>query len=578
MTLEQYYVIGTMAIWLGGIALLRGLYLALVWMRKPPGYSPEGTRSGLWLASALAAISLLIALTIPMQPERSLASGWKLPLIWPVMPFLAWAALTCLIVGLVEFFRATIAPFSSIRRARIWSGLLWIASCGLSFFLFSQTGDSIQILRGAIALQPILGLGLIGLLVLVVVALVATAQTSVTKRSAARVVLTHAALIGGSIVFGLPFAWMIITSFKEDQDIAFGIDWIPKVSETAEYFDPKEPIFEGEHQGVRVQGPVIDQLPNGQLLIDIFRPAVMRGVTFIARREELIEVPKRIPIIRSHWNGVAIQGRVIEELDGGSRRIRVDSPTNLRGKEFVALPQSVEPVRHVGLDFSNYPSSLEYLPPEAKKGLVYLRNTLILVVCSVIGTVLSSALVAYGFSRMTFPGKRLLFTILLSTMMLPAAVTILPNFLIFRWLGWIDTLYPLWVPTFFAGAFNVFLLNQFFKTIPMELEDAAKIDGCSYFRTFWRVMLPQIKPALAVIAIWTFMGAWNNFMGPLIFISSPENMPVAYALQLFQTERGSEQGMMMAFATMSMLPVVALYFFAQKYFVEGVTLSGMGGR
>src|ERR1019366_5726587 len=121
-------------------------------------------------------------------------------------------------------------------------------------------------------------------------------------------------------------------------------------------------------------------------------------------------------------------------------------------------------------------------------------------------TILSSALVAYGFSRLRFPGKNALFIVLVSTMMLPAAVTMLPTFLIFRQLGWIDTLYPLWVPSFFASAFNVFLLRQFFMNIPMELEDAAKIDGCSYAKTFWSVMLPQIKPALAVIAIWTFMG------------------------------------------------------------------------
>jgi multiple sugar transport system permease protein len=131
---------------------------------------------------------------------------------------------------------------------------------------------------------------------------------------------------------------------------------------------------------------------------------------------------------------------------------------------------------------------------------------------------------------------------------------------------------------FFASAFNVFLLRQFFKGIPMELEDAAKIDGCSYLTTFWNIMLPQIKPALAVIAIWTFMGAWNNFMGPLIYINSPENMPLSYALQLFQSDRGNEPALMMAFATLTIVPVLAVFFFAQKYFIEGVTLSGLGGR
>jgi multiple sugar transport system permease protein len=114
--------------------------------------------------------------------------------------------------------------------------------------------------------------------------------------------------------------------------------------------------------------------------------------------------------------------------------------------------------------------------------------------------------------------------------------------------------------------------------IPMELEDAAKIDGCSYPKTFWSIMLPQIKPALAVIAIWTFVGAWNNFMGPLIYVNSPENMPLSYALKLFQGDRSGEPGLLMAFATLTIVPVLALFFFCQRYFIEGVTLSGLGGR
>ncbi len=162
-------------------------------------------------------------------------------------------------------------------------------------------------------------------------------------------------------------------------------------------------------------------------------------------------------------------------------------------------------------------------------------------------------------------------------MMLPGAVTMMPVFLIFRAAGWVDTLRPLWVPSFFGSAFSIFLLRQFFLTIPNDLEDAAKIDGCSYFSIYWRIMLPLIKPALAAITIMTFMGAWNNFMGPLIYISSPENMPLAYALQLFQTARGGEPGLLMAASTMVMLPVLVLFFFTQRYFIQGVTLTGIKG-
>jgi multiple sugar transport system permease protein len=154
----------------------------------------------------------------------------------------------------------------------------------------------------------------------------------------------------------------------------------------------------------------------------------------------------------------------------------------------------------------------------------------------------------------------------------------LPQFLLFKNLGWVNTLNPLWVTSFFAGAFNVFMLRQFFKQVPYELEDAAKIDGCSYLKTFWSILMPQVKPALAVIAIWTFMGAWNNFMGPLIYINTPELMPISYAVQMFNGERYGEPGLLMAFVTMSMVPVIALFAFAQRYFIEGVALSGLGGR
>ncbi|MEO7715844.1 MAG: carbohydrate ABC transporter permease, partial [Capsulimonas sp.] len=204
--------------------------------------------------------------------------------------------------------------------------------------------------------------------------------------------------------------------------------------------------------------------------------------------------------------------------------------------------------------------------------------TLIIALMSVIGTTLSSSLVAYGFSRLKWPGRDWLFGLVLATMMLPDAVTMMPRFLIFRQLHWIDTLYPLWAPSFFASAFNVFLLRQFFMGIPKELEDAAKIDGCNYFTTYWRVMLPMVKPSLAAVSIMTFMGAWKDFMGPLIFISTPQKMPLSYVLQLFNSSHGGEPGMLMAATTLVMLPVIVLFFFTQRYFIEGVSLTGLGGR
>ena len=186
-------------------------------------------------------------------------------------------------------------------------------------------------------------------------------------------------------------------------------------------------------------------------------------------------------------------------------------------------------------------------------------------------------MVAYGFSRLRFPGRDVLFLGLLGTMMLPSAVTMMPVFMIFRYIGWVDTLKPLWVPAFFGAPYYIFLLRQFFMTIPTELEDAAKIDGCSYFTIYWRIMLPQIKPALAALTIMAFMASWNDFRGPLIYISSPEKETLAYALQLFQTAHGSEPALLMAASTIVILPVLALFFFTQRYFIQGITLTGIKG-
>jgi len=359
---------------------------------------------------------------------------------------------------------------------------------------------------------------------------------------------------------------------------ANGIVWIPKVTETVPYKNPKNPLYEAEYRGQKVTGVVTETRSDGTIRLDIQSPLSIRGTTYEGPKSSLTEIPRQAPIYAGKWDGADFTGFEVERLENGGNRIHAMTPLSLKGKEREFQPGEVEPVRRVGLLTKNYPEALQYLPPETNNGLVYLKNTLILVVLSVIGTILSSSIVAYAFSRLTFPGRDFLFGLLLATMMLPGAVTLLPQFLIFRTLGWIDTLLPLWVPMFFASAFNVFLLRQFFKGIPMELEDAAKIDGCTYLRAFWNIMLPQIKPALAVIAIWTFMSAWNNFMGPLIYVNSPENMPLSYALQLFQGDRTNEPGLLMAFATLTILPVLALFFFAQKYFIEGVTLSGLGGR
>jgi len=178
---------------------------------------------------------------------------------------------------------------------------------------------------------------------------------------------------------------------------------------------------------------------------------------------------------------------------------------------------------------------------------------------------------------MRWPGRDVIFVVLLCTMMLPAQVTMVPVFLIVRKLHWYNTLTPLWLPSFFGSAFFIFLLRQFFMTIPRDLEDAAKIDGCSYFGLYWRIMLPLVRPALAAVAIFQFLGSWNDFMGPLIYINDLRLTPLSLGLFQFQQEHTAEWGMLMAGSLLMTLPAIAIFFFAQKHFIQGVTLTGLKG-
>ena len=211
--------------------------------------------------------------------------------------------------------------------------------------------------------------------------------------------------------------------------------------------------------------------------------------------------------------------------------------------------------------------------------LTYLSNTLLVALLSVVGTLSSSSLVAYGLSRIPWKGRGTLFTITLATMMVPFPVLMVPLYGVFRSLGWIGTLLPLWVPTFFGGAFNIFLLRQFFLTIPSELSDAARIDGCSEFEIFWRVILPLSRPALSVVALFTFLNAWNEFLAPLIFLTDPETFTMALGLQQYQSQfGGSEWHLLMGASALLVMPIIVLFFFAQKSFIQGISTTGMGGR
>jgi len=205
----------------------------------------------------------------------------------------------------------------------------------------------------------------------------------------------------------------------------------------------------------------------------------------------------------------------------------------------------------------------------------YTGNSLFLCAMTVIGTVSSSALAAYGFARIEWKGRDRVFLVLLATMMIPFPVIMVPIYSLYKSLGWIGTFKPLWVPAFFAGAFNVFLLRQFFLTLPKDMSEAARIDGCNELQIFLRIILPLSKPALLVVAIFQFMATWNDFLGPLIFLTDQKDYTLALGLQSFQSqEGGTSWHFLMAASTLVILPVIVLFFFTQRAFVEGVATTG----
>jgi ABC-type glycerol-3-phosphate transport system permease component len=251
--------------------------------------------------------------------------------------------------------------------------------------------------------------------------------------------------------------------------------------------------------------------------------------------------------------------------------------TSLKEAKYVYLfpPQFIpDPVR-----WTNYAEALTSAPFH-----LYAFNTVMIVVLAMVGQLLTASLCAYSFARIRFRGRNVWFIILLSTMMLPGQVTLIPSFLIFRVLGWVDTYYPLIVPFWLGGgAFSIFLLRQFIQTVPVELDDAAKIDGCSFFGIYWRILLPLIKPALGAVAIFSFLHHWNDFFLPVIYINSEDKWTLALALNhMRQYSVGATQGrvrpeLVMAVSVVTMVPPILLFFFAQKYFIQGIVFTGLKG-
>ena len=210
--------------------------------------------------------------------------------------------------------------------------------------------------------------------------------------------------------------------------------------------------------------------------------------------------------------------------------------------------------------------------------LTFLKNSCIITAFNMVGRLFSSLLIGYAFARLRFPGRDALFMVCISTMMLPSVVTLIPTFVLFRMLGWVDTLLPMIVPTYFGSAFLIFLSRQFLSALPMEYDEAARIDGANTLQIWWKIIIPSSVPLIGTILIYSFSWDWNDFMGPLIYLQSHEKYTLALGLRSFMGYISFAWNHLMAGTMIMIIPVLIVFFFAQRYFIEGMTMSGLTGR
>lgn len=224
--------------------------------------------------------------------------------------------------------------------------------------------------------------------------------------------------------------------------------------------------------------------------------------------------------------------------------------------------------------WGNFKLAIETVP-----FFLYIKNSFILVAFAIVGTLFSSTFTAYAFAKLQWPGRDVLFIVMLATMMIPMQVILIPTYIMYSKIGWLGTRLPLIVPYFFGGgsAFYIFMLRQFFKGIPKDLSESAIVDGASHLKIFIYVMLPLVKPALITVALFTFMFVWNDYFGPLIYLSNPDQWTIALGLRAFQSQFSGRYDLMMAASLLTMLPTLLIFFFAQNSFIEGITFSGIKG-
>lgn len=442
--------------------------------------------------------------------------------------------------------------------------------------------------------------------------------------------VAHVAMLACCALFLFPFAWMLGTSVKTDEELAEAKSWWPTVPKfcatspsTLEFralqlrtldarvfnlFDAKGIASKWDIERGKARllhgadGAVLDyQFESGESV-----PVVLRcDFTFPADASEWHKLMLAMKFDDS-WH------RLDATLDVGGHRWTSAASTWLAQSRAVTVsfqpptfdddtyqPRMWVPMRDVGISDRRGPrqatlrlmlspsSTAQAIWAKLTRNYVrafnavpfwrYVANSVILVALTTLGMLFSSSFVAYAFARLHWPGRSFALVLMLSTMMLPPQVTMVPTFVVWRTVGWYNTLNPMWVPAFFGSAFFIFLMTQHMKTIPRELDEAARIDGLSHVQTWYYVILPQVKPAAAAIAIMTFMWSWNEFLGPLVYLRDQGRFPLSLGLFGMRLDFFGDWPLLMAGNVLMTLPVIVIFFFCQRHFVQGMTMSGMKG-
>jgi multiple sugar transport system permease protein len=363
-----------------------------------------------------------------------------------------------------------------------------------------------------------------------------------------------------SAAFAAPFIWLISTSLKPiEQTLSLPISFVPRA-------------YYAELGGQRMEVTMDFQVSQPGAVVRILTgddagKLGYMGATQLASNPGAFTVVH--PVAAGSWHVSQRLDRAIGDLGPQPiwdvlPRDRIDSRVKIR--------------------WENYPRALAALGGDAEADRhrvgfwTFLGNSLTVAVLGVLGTVISNAIVAYGFARLKWRGRDAFFALTLATMMVPFPVLMVPLYGVFKAFGLIGTLMPLWLPTWFGSAFNIFLMRQFFRTIPEELSEAARIDGCSEWRIFWRIIVPLSTPVLVVAALFHFIFAWNDFLGPLLFLTRKDTYTLAIALQSYESQNGGVQWhYLMAASAVTILPVIILFLFAQKTFIRGIATTGTKG-